>query len=120
MHRLQERLEQFCSELPSLKIIDRGTSFEVKWEGSLGHLSIKIAIIEKRWFVGRLPPIHRKKSVSNGPCSQLGCARTLGRAANNLEAAHYSHVSASDRELPVAADSSRRLILRSMSKRTHE
>ena len=30
MHRVQERLEQFCSELPGLKIIDSGAVSHVQ------------------------------------------------------------------------------------------
>lgn len=35
---MQERLERYCSDLPGLKIIDSGASFEVKWKGSFGAL----------------------------------------------------------------------------------
>ena len=35
MHRMQERLEQFCSELPGLKIIDSGAVFHVQLSGTL-------------------------------------------------------------------------------------
>lgn len=38
MHKVQERLEQYCSDLPDLKIIDCGASFEVRWKDSFGAL----------------------------------------------------------------------------------
>lgn len=38
MHPVRERLERYCSDLPGLKIIDSGASFEVKWKDSFGAL----------------------------------------------------------------------------------
>jgi hypothetical protein len=38
IHKVQERLEQYCSDLQGVKIIDRGASFEVGWEDSFGAL----------------------------------------------------------------------------------
>ena len=35
MHRVQERLEQFCFELPGLKIIDSGAVSHVQLSGTL-------------------------------------------------------------------------------------
>jgi len=44
MCRLEERLEQFCSELPGLKIIDSGAVSKVQLSGT------PIRTKRKRWF----------------------------------------------------------------------
>jgi hypothetical protein len=38
MHKVQERLEKYCSDLPGMRITDCGDSFEVKWRDNFGVL----------------------------------------------------------------------------------
>ena len=64
MHQVRERLERYCSDLPGLKIVDSGAPLRSSGKTVLEHLSTKIAIIGKRWFVGRLIPTRRKKNVA--------------------------------------------------------